>query len=48
VVDALSKRAHEVHVEAINMYMTDLKDQIIVATNSDKKICENKRNITTR
>jgi len=26
VVDTLSKRAHEVHVAAINMYKTDLKD----------------------
>jgi hypothetical protein len=25
VVDALSRRAHEVHVESINMYMTYLK-----------------------
>jgi hypothetical protein len=37
VVDALSRRAHEVHVAAINMYMTDLKDQIIAAGNSDQQ-----------
>jgi hypothetical protein len=35
VVDALSKRAHEVHIAAIIMYTTDLKDKIIVAANSD-------------
>jgi hypothetical protein len=33
VVDALNKRAHEVHVEAINMYKTDLKDQIVATEN---------------
>jgi hypothetical protein len=27
VVDALSKRAHEVHIASIIMYRTDLKDQ---------------------
>jgi hypothetical protein len=35
VVDALNMRAHEVHIAAINMYMIDLKDKIIVAANSD-------------
>jgi hypothetical protein len=34
VVDAFSRRAHEVHVASIIMYRTDLKDQIIVAANS--------------
>jgi hypothetical protein len=38
VVDALSRRAHEVHIAAINMYMTDLKDKIIAATNSYQHI----------
>jgi hypothetical protein len=36
VVDALNRRAHEVHVEAINMYRTDIKDKIIAETNSDQ------------
>ena len=33
-VGALSRRAHEVHVAAINMYRIDLKDQIIAVANS--------------
>jgi hypothetical protein len=37
VVDALNKRAHEMHIAAISMYMTDLKDKIIEATNSDQQ-----------
>jgi hypothetical protein len=36
VVDALGMRAHEVHVEAMIMYMKYLKDQIIATTNSDQ------------
>jgi hypothetical protein len=36
VDDALSRRAHEVHVVAISMYMTDLKDKIIAAINSNQ------------
>jgi hypothetical protein len=36
VTDALSRRAHEVHIAAINMYKTNLKDQIIATTNSDQ------------
>ena len=36
VVDALKKRAHEVHIAAINMYRTDLKDKIIAAANLDQ------------
>jgi hypothetical protein len=36
VVDALNRRAHEVHIAAINMYKTDLKDKIIATTNSDQ------------
>jgi hypothetical protein len=35
VVDTLNKRACEVHVETISMYMTYLKDQIIATTNLD-------------
>jgi hypothetical protein len=37
VVDALSRRAHEVHIATISMYMTDLKDKIIATTNSDQQ-----------
>jgi CRISPR/Cas system-associated protein Cas7 (RAMP superfamily) len=36
VVDALIRRDHEVHVAAISMYMTDIKDQIIAVENSDQ------------
>jgi hypothetical protein len=36
LVDALSRRAHEVHISSINVYMTDLKDKIIATTNSDQ------------
>jgi hypothetical protein len=37
VVDALNRRAHKMHIEAIIMYRTNLKDKIIVATNSDQQ-----------
>jgi hypothetical protein len=36
VVDALNRRAHEVHIATISMYKTDLKYQIIATTNSDQ------------
>jgi hypothetical protein len=36
VVDALNKRSHEVHIEAISMYGTYLKDKFIATTNSYK------------
>jgi hypothetical protein len=36
VADALSRRAHEVHIAAINMYKIDPKDKIIATTNSDQ------------
>jgi hypothetical protein len=36
VVDALSRRAHEVHIVAISMYRTNLKDKIVSTTNSDQ------------
>jgi hypothetical protein len=36
VVDAINKRAHEVHITTIIMYMIDLKDKVIVAANSDQ------------
>jgi hypothetical protein len=45
VVDVLSKRVHEVHVAAINMYMIDLKDKIIVATNSNQSYFSIKENL---
>ena len=35
VSDALNRRAHEVHISAISMYETDLKDKFIAAANSD-------------
>jgi hypothetical protein len=37
VADVHSRRAHEVHVVSISMYMTDLKDQIIATKNSDQR-----------
>ena len=37
VVDALNRRAHEVHIAAIDMYKIDMKDQIVAATNSDQQ-----------
>jgi hypothetical protein len=33
VIDALSRRAHEVHIATINMYMKFFKDRILEATN---------------
>jgi hypothetical protein len=36
VVDALSRRAKEVHITAIIMYKIDLKDKIITAANSNQ------------
>jgi len=36
VVDALSRRAHKMHISTINMYRTGLKDKIIATTNSDQ------------
>jgi hypothetical protein len=36
VVDALNRRSHDVHIAAVNMYKTYLKDKIIAATNSNK------------
>jgi hypothetical protein len=36
VVDALNRRAHEKHIETINMYRTDMKDKIIAVANSDQ------------
>ena len=36
MVDALTGRAHEVHIATINMYMTNLKDKIIATANSDQ------------
>jgi hypothetical protein len=32
VVDALNKRAHEMHIATINMYIINLKDKIIATT----------------
>jgi hypothetical protein len=35
VVDALSRRVHELHVKAISMYQTIVKNKIMEATNTD-------------
>jgi hypothetical protein len=34
VVDALNRRVHELHVTAISMYQSDLKDRIIEVVKS--------------
>jgi hypothetical protein len=47
VVDALNKRAHEVHVATINVYMNYMKDQII-NIEFRSTLFKSKRNITTR
>jgi hypothetical protein len=36
VVDSLNKRAHEIHIASISMYMTDMRDKIIATTNSNQ------------
>jgi hypothetical protein len=45
VVDALSGRAHEVHLATISMYKTDMKDKIIAAANSDQQYVNIKEKI---
>ena len=35
VVDALSRRVHELHAIAISMYQTDIKSKILEAANAD-------------
>jgi hypothetical protein len=45
VVDALRKRYREVHVLAINMHKTDLKDKILKAENSDQYYLQIKENL---
>jgi hypothetical protein len=40
VVDALNRRAHEVHIVAIIMYKKKLKDKIFATTNLDQQIIE--------
>ena len=35
VVDALSRKVHELHATAISMYKTELKDRIVGAANAD-------------
>jgi hypothetical protein len=37
VVDELFRNAHEIHIASIIVYMTNLKDKIIAATNSDQQ-----------
>jgi hypothetical protein len=36
LVDALGRRAHELHIVAISRYITDRKDEIIETKNSDQ------------
>ena len=45
VVDALKRRAHEVHISAINMYKTYLKDKILEEKNSDQNYLQIKENL---
>jgi hypothetical protein len=45
VVDALSRRVHEMHIATISMYVTNLKDKIIVVTNSDQHYLELKETL---
>ena len=35
VVDALSRKVHELHATTISMYRTDIKDRILEATSVD-------------
>jgi hypothetical protein len=35
VVDALNRRAHEIHIAAISMYMIVMEEKIIATTNSN-------------
>jgi len=37
VVEALRRRDHEVHIAAISMYRTDMKDRIVAVANSDQQ-----------
>jgi hypothetical protein len=48
VVDALNRRAHEMHISSISMFNTDLKDKILEAAKFRSTISKNKRDITTR
>jgi hypothetical protein len=40
VVDAISRRVHELHATAINMYQTDLKDRILEVAKADLQYME--------
>jgi hypothetical protein len=35
VVDALSRKVHEIHATSISMYRTEIKDRIVEAANDD-------------
>jgi hypothetical protein len=37
VVDALNRRAHEMHILSIGVFNTDLKDRILETANSDQQ-----------
>jgi hypothetical protein len=45
VVDALSERAHEMHIVSISMYKNDMKDKIIEATNSNQHYLKTKETL---
>ena len=40
MVDALSRRVHELHATSISMYQTDIKRKIMEATNADMQYRE--------
>jgi hypothetical protein len=45
VVDALNRRAHEMHISAISMYNIDLKEKKLEATNSDQQFLKIKETL---
>jgi hypothetical protein len=45
VVDALSRRVHEIHATTISMYQSDLKDRILEDAKSDQKYMELKEKL---
>jgi hypothetical protein len=45
VDDALSRRAHEMHISTISVYRIDLKDKILEAANSDQHYLQIKENL---
>jgi FtsZ-binding cell division protein ZapB len=45
VVDALNRRVHEMHTTTISMYISDLKDKILKATQSYQHYMETKEKL---